>query len=93
MQELLRPDNIDKKRLEQFAFDAAMFATKGKLPRMDFAQNHHGENDVSLFDFTAFYQAVHSCRVRTDQGRPLLMQIVGDTLIEVGNMLFIMISQ
>lgn len=50
----------------------------------DFATNHYGEPDVSMFDFTLLYQAENSSRITVRGGNKLLTALAGDSLIEVG---------
>ncbi|VDD75846.1 unnamed protein product, partial [Mesocestoides corti] len=79
---LLRADNIDSPALERLARDVATFATKGKLTRLDFAPNSHGQPDIAVFDFTSLSAAEYACRVIDRKGRPLCQCLVGDALIE-----------
>lgn len=67
-----------------YARDAARFSTGGKLPELRFAQNHAGQPDVAVFDFTCMYRAENASLVRERRGRKLLTALVGDCLVEVG---------
>ncbi len=85
MASLLSPDNINQNSLLGFARDAADFATKGALRgHLNYAQNHLGEPDVAMFDFTSLYSSVSSCRLEERNGQQLMMAVVGDSLHEVG---------
>ena len=81
---ILKPDNIDKKKLEIFAREAASFSTKyysKELPPRPFAK-WKGENDVSIFDFTNVYSSKNASRIKVKNGHSLLLSLVGDSLIE-----------
>ena len=80
---LLSPDNINYERLRSCAREVADAVTRHRLPKLDFATNHHGQPDVAIFDFTAMFQAEYSCCAKERDGKRLLMSIVGDTLLEV----------
>lgn len=75
---------MDAEALRLYARDAARFSTGGKLPELRFAQNHAGQPDVAVFDFTCMYRAEHASLVRERRGRKLLTALVGDCLVEVG---------
>lgn len=83
-EELLAPANVDHEALCRYAHDAASFSTGGKLPDLQFAQNHAGERDVAMFDFTCMQRAENASLVRERRGKKLLMALVGDCLVEVG---------
>ena len=81
---ILKPENINKKKLEVFAKEAALFSTKyysKELPNRPFAK-WKGENDVSIFDFTNVYSSKNASRLKTKDGHSLLLSLVGDSLIE-----------
>ena len=80
---LLNRDNIDREALLLYAKEAADLATENKIPSLDFALNHRGQEDAAIFDFTSMHQAEHSSMIFEREGKKLLMAIVGDTLIEV----------
>lgn len=80
--ELLAPANVDHEGLRLYAYDAARFATGGKLPDLQFAQNHAGQPDVAMFDFTCMYRAENASLVKERRGKKLLMGLVGDCLVE-----------
>lgn len=82
--QLLAPSNVDHKALHLYAHDAAYFSTGGKLPNLQFAQNHVGQPDVAMFDFTCMYRAENASLIRERRGKKLLMALVGDCLVEVG---------
>lgn len=69
--------------LQRFARAAADFATHGKLGKLEFAQDAHGQPDVSAFDFTSMMRAESSARVQEKHGARLLLGLVGDCLVEV----------
>ena len=50
---------------------------------MEFAINQHGGPDVHVFDFTNMYVAENSSRILERRGHRLLVNLVGDSLIEV----------
>ncbi|CAG5003148.1 unnamed protein product [Parnassius apollo] len=79
---LLSVENVDRAALMRYAQEAARFSTDGRLPLRDFALNHYGEPDVALFDFTSMYAAENASMVYERQGRKLLCQLVGDSLLE-----------
>lgn len=80
--ELLAPANVDYEALCQYAQDAAHFSTGGKLPDLQFAQNHAGQKDVAMFDFTCMHRAENASMVRERKGKKLLIALVGDCLVE-----------
>ena len=80
---LLSRGNIDREALLLYAKEAADLATENKIPSLDFALNHRGQEDAAIFDFTSMHQAEHSSMIFEREGKKLLMAIVGDTLIEV----------
>lgn len=80
---LLSPQNIDQVALQNYAKQAADFSTRYQLPKLEFALNHHKKPDVAVFDFTSIYAAENSCRVVERKGQSLLVQLVGDGLLEV----------
>lgn len=82
-EQLLAPSNVDYKALHLYAHDAAHFSTGGKLPHLQFAQNHLGQPDVAMFDFTCMYRAENASLIRERRGKRLLMALVGDCLVEV----------
>ena len=63
--------------------DAAEIATNYEIPTKEFAKDHHGRDDIAIFDFTAMYQCEFSTVIREKHGQRLVMTIVGDGLIEV----------
>lgn len=75
---------MDYESLRLYAHDAAYFSTGGKLPDLQFAENHAGQPDVAMFDFTCMHRAEHASLVRERRGKRLLMALVGDCLVEVG---------
>ena len=83
--ELLSPNNINKKDLYQFAIDAAEYSTDNlshMLPTQEFALDHCGEPDVSVFDFTDLYSASNAGVVKKLEEHKLIMGIVGDSLLQ-----------
>ncbi|XP_070695284.1 F-actin-monooxygenase mical1 [Pempheris klunzingeri] len=81
-EELLASANVDHEALCRYAYDAAHFSTGGKLPDLQFAQNHVGQRDVAMFDFTCMQRAENASLVRERRGKRLLMGLVGDCLVE-----------
>lgn len=82
-EQLLAPSNVDLQALRLYAHDAAHFSTAGNLPDLQFVQNHAGQPDVAMFDFTCMYRAENASLIRERRGRKLLMALVGDCLVEV----------
>ncbi len=80
---LLTLSNVDHDSLLQYAREAVDFSTEYKLPHHEFALNHYGKEDVAMFDFTSMHAAENASRIVERKGKRLLMNIVGDTLIEV----------
>lgn len=68
-----------------YSLEAAVFSTENQLPSVEFAINHYGQPDVAMFDFTAMYAAENACRVIQRKDHRLMMTLVGDSLLEVGN--------
>ncbi|XP_061684345.1 F-actin-monooxygenase mical1 [Syngnathoides biaculeatus] len=81
-EDLLAAANIDQEALLRYARDAAHFATGGKLPELEFAQNHARQPDVAVFDFTCMQRAENASLVRELRGKKLLTALVGDCLVE-----------
>ncbi|XP_056279032.1 F-actin-monooxygenase mical1 isoform X2 [Pseudoliparis swirei] len=81
-EELLAPANVDHEALCRYAHDAASFSTGGKLPELQFAEDHAGQPDVAMFDFTSMHRAENASLVRERKGKKLLMGLVGDCLVE-----------
>ncbi|XP_026187998.1 F-actin-monooxygenase mical1 isoform X2 [Mastacembelus armatus] len=81
-EELLAPANVDPDALCHYAYDAAYFSTGGKLPDLQFAQNHTGQPDVAMFDFTCMHRAENASLVRERRGKKILIGLVGDCLVE-----------
>uniref|UniRef100_A0A8C7JD18 Molecule interacting with CasL protein 1 n=1 Tax=Oncorhynchus kisutch TaxID=8019 RepID=A0A8C7JD18_ONCKI len=79
---LLAQVNVDQEALLRYAYDAAQFSTGHCLPDMQFAQNHAGQPDVAMFDFTCMHRAENASLVRERKGKKLLMGLVGDCLVE-----------
>ena len=79
--QLLSPNNIDHKYLEQYAIEAATFSTEEALGSLEFEKNHRGENDVALFDFTSLFAAENASRIVQRKGKKLLVCLAGDHLM------------
>ncbi|XP_032952170.1 F-actin-monooxygenase MICAL1 isoform X1 [Rhinolophus ferrumequinum] len=79
---LLGSANVVPEALHRFARAAADFATHGKLGKLEFAQDAHGRPDVSAFDFTSMMRAESAARVQEKHGACLLLELVGDCLVE-----------
>ena len=81
--DLLAPQNRDETKLKQFALEIAQVTTQGQIPNISFELNHHGQEDIAMFDFTSMSMANHSCFVKKRHDRTLVQTIVGDSLLEV----------
>ncbi|KAJ8258007.1 hypothetical protein GJAV_G00192100 [Gymnothorax javanicus] len=81
-EELLSTANVNQEALLRYARDAAQFSTEHRLPSLEFAQNHMGQPDVAMFDFTCMYRAENASLVKERRGRKLLIGLVGDCLVE-----------
>ena len=83
---LVSPSNINKDEMYKYAIDAAEYSTNAlsqKLPTREFALDHSGNPDVSVFDFTDLYSASNASRVKMTTGHnKLLMAVVGDSLLQ-----------
>ncbi|XP_048011525.1 protein-methionine sulfoxide oxidase mical3b isoform X2 [Megalobrama amblycephala] len=79
---LLSRNNVDQNALLSYAREAADFSTNHQLPTLDFAINHYGQPDVAMFDFTCMYASENAALVRQRRGHPLLVALVGDSLLE-----------
>lgn len=81
IQELLSDDNVNRDALLKYAKDAAHWTTG--LEPLDFAINHHGQEDCAMFDFTTMCAALNSCKALKTPGEGLaLFGLVGDSLLE-----------
>ena len=81
--DLLSRSNISRPALEQYAREAATFATNGKLGKLELALKDGKENDVAIFDFTSFFAAKHAARIVEKKGKKILLALAGDSLLEV----------
>ncbi|XP_023328747.1 F-actin-monooxygenase MICAL2 [Eurytemora carolleeae] len=85
---ILRPSNVNREKLLDYAKKAALYATEKKstkLPHTDWKmlpRGDKGEPDCCIFDFTNLYAARVAARVTVRKGQPLLGAIVGDSLLE-----------
>ncbi|XP_034778084.2 protein-methionine sulfoxide oxidase mical3a-like isoform X17 [Acipenser ruthenus] len=79
---LLSRENVDQEALLNYACEAADFSTNHQLPKLDFAINHYGQPDVAMFDFTCMYASENAALMRERNGHPLLVALVGDSLLE-----------
>lgn len=79
---LLDRSNVDQQALMAYAREAADFSTNYKLPSLDYANNHYGQADVAMFDFTSMFAAENASRFIVKNGHHLLMALVGDSLLE-----------
>ncbi|XDV24670.1 hypothetical protein PO909_028784 [Leuciscus waleckii] len=79
---LLSRKNVDQNALLSYAREAADFSTNHQLPSLDFAINHYGQPDVAMFDFTCMYASENAALVRQRREHPLLVTLVGDSLLE-----------
>ena len=83
-EELLASSNIDQDRLEEYARQAATFATRhfsSQLPLTEFS-SWKGRRDVSIFDFTVLSTCRNACQVLEQDGQQVLVAVVGDSLME-----------
>lgn len=81
-------ENVNLDSLCEYAKEAALWSTDKKLRRLEFAKNHYGQPDVAMFDFTSLFQAENASRFLERKGKRLLMALIGDSLLEVRNLLF-----
>lgn len=82
---LLSADNVNHEALLSYAREAADFGTNYQLPSLDYAINHYGQPDVAMFDFTCMYASENAALIRENHGHQLLVALVGDSLLEVGD--------
>lgn len=80
-EKLLNADNVDEEKLVEYAKEAAGYMTG--LQTMEFELGQNGKPDIAMFDFTSMYTASSASCVRERIGKPLLMGLVGDSLLEV----------
>ncbi|XP_051886856.1 protein-methionine sulfoxide oxidase mical3a isoform X4 [Pristis pectinata] len=81
-EKLLSRNNVNQDALLSYAREAADFSTNHLLPQLDFAMNHYGQPDVAMFDFTCMYASENASLVREENGKRLLVNLVGDSLLE-----------
>jgi hypothetical protein len=82
---LLEFPNVNQEELYRYAIDAAEYSTQArsqKLPTREFALDHKGNPDVSVFDFTDLYCGTNASRVKVSLGHKLIMASVGDSLLQ-----------
>ncbi|XP_037837315.1 protein-methionine sulfoxide oxidase mical3b, partial [Kryptolebias marmoratus] len=79
---LLCRGNVDHDALQMYAREAAEFSTNHQLPFLEFAMNHYGRPDVTMFDFTCMYASENAAMVLQRHGHQLLVTLVGDSLLE-----------
>ncbi|RVE74524.1 hypothetical protein OJAV_G00022840 [Oryzias javanicus] len=79
---LLSSQNVNHEALLSYATEAADFGTHYQLPALNFAENHCGQPDVAMFDFTNMYASENAALVRERHGHQLLVSLVGDSLLE-----------
>ncbi|KAK3597319.1 hypothetical protein CHS0354_010956 [Potamilus streckersoni] len=79
---LLSMENVNQEALLAYAKEAADFSTNHQLPHLEYAVNHYGQADVSMFDFTSIFHAENASRVVERNGYKLVMCLVGDSLCE-----------
>eukprot|EP00061_Rhincodon_typus_P008847 g31830.t1 len=73
---------MNQEALLNYVKEAANFSTNHQLPRLDFAMNHYGQPDVAMFDFTCMYASENASLIREENGKRLLVALVGDSLLE-----------
>ena len=66
----------------EFTKKASFFATDEALKKLEFVKNHHGEPDLSIFDFSTPMNPVNSSRFVVRKGRTLYLSLAGDSLRE-----------
>ncbi|XP_071827955.1 uncharacterized protein [Apostichopus japonicus] len=79
---LLAANNINNNKLEEYAYQAAHYATEEKLPTSDCAKNYKGKPDIAMFDFTSRKQAKQAVLSIEADGKVLILGVVGDSLKE-----------
>uniref|UniRef100_A0A8C7XZV8 F-actin monooxygenase n=1 Tax=Oryzias sinensis TaxID=183150 RepID=A0A8C7XZV8_9TELE len=79
---LLSSQNVNQEALLSYATEAANFGTHYQLPTLKFAENHCGQPDVAMFDFTNMYASENAALIRERHGHQLLVALVGDSLLE-----------
>lgn len=79
--QLFVKENIDFEKLCSFAKEASEFYSE--MGDLEFELDDLGRPDVMIFDFSSFYRAKNSIRIEENNGKKLLLSIVGDCLIEV----------
>lgn len=82
---LVSSSNINKHEMYKYAIDAAEYSTNAlsqQLPTREFALDHSGNPDVSVFDFTDLYCANNASRVKMHMDYKLIMASVGDSLLQ-----------
>jgi len=70
--ELLSRSNVNYDALLEFAKVASVLSTENKLRNYEFERNHHGNEDVAMFDFTSVYTANNASRILDRKGKGLL---------------------
>ena len=83
--DIMAAENINKEEMYRFAIDAAEYSTNELsqiLPTREFALDHAGKPDVSVFDFTDLYSASNASRAKYKNGHKLIMASVGDSLLQ-----------
>lgn len=77
---ITQADNVDAAKLQAFVREVA---TQVGLPaQAQFMPNHHGGNDVAIFDFSRKQQCIQPAKIVGEHGCKLLVIVVGDALVE-----------
>ena len=79
--ELLSRENVDQKKLLQYATKVARYVTDDKL---SYEPVMIGQNfDLALFRYSTLYKSHASVRIEEKHGHRLVIGLLGDALLEV----------
>jgi hypothetical protein len=87
----LAKDNLAFGNLCDYAVNAVAMLTSQRLCPLEFAKNINNQPDISIFDSSVFYEAVCPSKYRIVNDRPLFHALVGDSLINVKSMVWLLI--
>ena len=92
-EDLLSEANKDMAALRMFAVKAAGATTENNPVKKSARLEVTLEDlvDVSIFNFSELYSSAHACRVVERGGRRLLVGLVGDSLMQVGLVLVVLL--